>query len=238
MARSHYFTGQRSTIEYQWHGTYWVKALKSTHTAANWIPLRCTGQCAMANFRWLLFLFRDRLKRRSSIAKVNHCWANQPLLLFVNQVFHLSILLACSVIQRSSPISLPQEKMSIFLISMACHLWCMLWVKWKSKMKIPRLGRACLSITTTVSDVNRRSWSLGRMTLCAGWRWKREDRRLGARINLQNPQNQNTPLHYAILANNREAIRILMEAGARTDVRNADVRCLSRDRRITASTSL
>ena len=47
--------------------------------------------------------------------------------------------------------------------------------------------------------------------------------RLGAQVNYQDPTNKCTPLHYAITASNREAIRLLLDAGAKTDIRNSDV---------------
>ncbi len=47
--------------------------------------------------------------------------------------------------------------------------------------------------------------------------------RLGAQVNLQNPTNKFTSLHYAIAGSNREAIQILLDAGAKTDIRNLDV---------------
>jgi len=46
--------------------------------------------------------------------------------------------------------------------------------------------------------------------------------RLGADVNEQNPSNKFTPLHYAIQGNNAEAIRILIDCGAKTSIRNAD----------------
>ncbi|CAF0738301.1 unnamed protein product [Rotaria sordida] len=46
--------------------------------------------------------------------------------------------------------------------------------------------------------------------------------RLGAQINYQNPFNKFTSLHYAIIGSNIEAIRILLDAGAKTDIRNYD----------------
>ncbi|CAF0817270.1 unnamed protein product [Rotaria sp. Silwood1] len=46
--------------------------------------------------------------------------------------------------------------------------------------------------------------------------------RLGAQINFQNPINKYTSLHYAIIQSNIEAIRILLDAGAKTDIRNCD----------------
>ncbi|CAF1047249.1 unnamed protein product [Adineta ricciae] len=46
--------------------------------------------------------------------------------------------------------------------------------------------------------------------------------RLGSQVNYQNPTNKCTPLHYAIMAVNREAIRILLQSGAHIDIRNAD----------------
>lgn len=49
--------------------------------------------------------------------------------------------------------------------------------------------------------------------------------RLGAQVNFQNPTNQSTALHYAIIESNREAIQVLLDAGAKTDIRNSDV-CL------------
>lgn len=42
-------------------------------------------------------------------------------------------------------------------------------------------------------------------------------------MNLQNPTNQFTALHYAIIGSNREAIEILLDAGAKTDIRNSEV---------------
>ena len=51
--------------------------------------------------------------------------------------------------------------------------------------------------------------------------------RLGASVNYQNATNQYTPLHCAIAGNNPEAIRVLFEAGASTNIRNADVRSTS-----------
>ncbi len=47
--------------------------------------------------------------------------------------------------------------------------------------------------------------------------------RLGAQVNFQNPINKFTSLHYAITGSNREAIQILLDAGAKTDIRNSDV---------------
>src|ERR1700712_4567481 len=42
--------------------------------------------------------------------------------------------------------------------------------------------------------------------------------RLGAQINYQNPINKFTALHYAITGSNRESIRVLLDAGAKTDL--------------------
>lgn len=42
-------------------------------------------------------------------------------------------------------------------------------------------------------------------------------------MNFQNPTNKFTPLHYAIIGWNREAIEILLDANAKIDIRNADV---------------
>jgi ankyrin repeat protein len=47
--------------------------------------------------------------------------------------------------------------------------------------------------------------------------------RLGASINYQNPNNKYTALHYAISGNNTEAICVLLDSGAKTNIRNADV---------------
>jgi ankyrin repeat protein len=47
--------------------------------------------------------------------------------------------------------------------------------------------------------------------------------RLGAEIDCQNPINKFTPLHYAVTGSNREAIQILLDSGAKTDIRNSDV---------------
>lgn len=44
--------------------------------------------------------------------------------------------------------------------------------------------------------------------------------RLGANVNEQNPSNKFTPLHYAIQENNSEAVRILIDCGAKTSIRN------------------
>ncbi|CAF4681566.1 unnamed protein product, partial [Rotaria sp. Silwood2] len=46
--------------------------------------------------------------------------------------------------------------------------------------------------------------------------------RLGAQINYQNPINKFTSLHYAIIESNIEAIQILLDIGAKTDIRNCD----------------
>lgn len=46
--------------------------------------------------------------------------------------------------------------------------------------------------------------------------------RLGADVNEQNPSNKFTPLHYAIQGNNSDAIRILIDCGAKTSIRNID----------------
>ncbi|CAF2411056.1 unnamed protein product [Rotaria sp. Silwood2] len=46
--------------------------------------------------------------------------------------------------------------------------------------------------------------------------------RLGASVHEQNPNNKYTALHYAISGNNSEAIRVLLDAGAKTSIRNAD----------------
>jgi ankyrin repeat protein len=48
--------------------------------------------------------------------------------------------------------------------------------------------------------------------------------RLGASVHYQNPTNKNTALHYAISGNNSEAIHVLIQCGAKTNIRNADVR--------------
>ncbi|CAF4396345.1 unnamed protein product, partial [Rotaria magnacalcarata] len=46
---------------------------------------------------------------------------------------------------------------------------------------------------------------------------------LGADINHQNPDNKYTALHYAVSYNNDDAIRVLIDAGAKTNIRNSDV---------------
>ncbi|CAF4596703.1 unnamed protein product [Rotaria socialis] len=45
---------------------------------------------------------------------------------------------------------------------------------------------------------------------------------LGADINHQNPDNKYTALHYAVSNNNYDAIRVLIDAGAKTNIRNSD----------------
>lgn len=42
-------------------------------------------------------------------------------------------------------------------------------------------------------------------------------------MNLQNPTNQYTALHYGIIGSNREAIEILLDAGAKSDIQNSEV---------------
>ncbi|UJR21184.1 hypothetical protein I4U23_024282 [Adineta vaga] len=46
--------------------------------------------------------------------------------------------------------------------------------------------------------------------------------RLGASINYQNSDNKYTALHYAVVGNNAEAIRSLLDCSAKTNIRNAD----------------
>lgn len=46
--------------------------------------------------------------------------------------------------------------------------------------------------------------------------------KLGANVNEQNPSNRYTALHYAIQGSNLEAIRILIDSGAKTSVRDAE----------------
>ncbi|CAF3490537.1 unnamed protein product [Adineta steineri] len=46
--------------------------------------------------------------------------------------------------------------------------------------------------------------------------------RLGSQINYQDPVNKCTPLHYAINASNKEAVQVLLDANARTDICNSD----------------
>lgn len=51
---------------------------------------------------------------------------------------------------------------------------------------------------------------------------------MGAEVNYQSPKNKYTALHYAIAESNQEGIQMLIDAGARTDLRNAEVRRLHR----------
>lgn len=47
--------------------------------------------------------------------------------------------------------------------------------------------------------------------------------RLGSQVNYQNAVNKFTPLHYAVMGSNREAIQMLLDAGADINIRNSDV---------------
>ena len=48
--------------------------------------------------------------------------------------------------------------------------------------------------------------------------------RFGASVNRQNPNNKYTPLHYAVYGHNIDAIRVLIDCGAKTNIRNVDVK--------------
>ena len=46
---------------------------------------------------------------------------------------------------------------------------------------------------------------------------------MGAQVDLQNPTNKFTALHYAIMESNGGGIKVLIDNGAKTDIRNCDV---------------